>query len=252
MTLSTQLRPRRSLLRSTCSDEHDDAALSRVHNLQPLPIFATIQSLVNSTATLRPDVSSSSPISRSSKFRSLTCSPLLALASKLTSRRPRRPAAMEIIRMLLLLLVAISCAAARDFAADPELSGASTDFLGDSGTAGSPNARLRGAVGVPLLESDSSGAGGEEGRFEAGVPEFLEKSAFCKRDGGNCKFNFECCGSRKCSKKNKKCYTPTPAPTPAPMCKSQASRCYSDDECCELSCVSANSPSDPTAKQCMH
>ena len=95
--------------------------------------------------------------------------------------------------MLLLLLVAISCAAARDFAADPELSGASTDFLGDSGTAGSPNARLRGAVGVPLLESDSYGAGGEGGRFETGAPEFLETTKKCKNDGGYCNINFDCC-----------------------------------------------------------
>ena len=64
----------------------------------------------------------------------------------------------------------------------------------------SPNARLRGtltavAVGVPL-ESDSLGAGGEEGRFETGTPEFLscvqDYNGACETDGDCCSNNWLC------------------------------------------------------------
>ena len=97
---------------------------------------------------------------------------------------------MDIIRTLLLLIVAVSSAAARESAANPELSGVSK-------TEGSPNAHLRGPLSVEgiLVETDSSGAGGEEGRFEIGNPFGLP----CNINGKQCASNSSngnCCSGR--------------------------------------------------------
>ena len=73
---------------------------------------------------------------------------------------------MKITIQALSAIVAMSSAAAREVAANHKLAR-------DSKTA---NARLCGSLpaeDLPLLESDSFGAGEEEGRFESGMPEFL-------------------------------------------------------------------------------
>ena len=150
--------------------------------------------------------------------------------SNLILRRPVKSAgpAMKIIHQtLLLLIVAVSSAAARESAANPPR---------DSKTA---NARLRGplsAEGV-LVETDSSEAGGEEGRFETGAPEFLEE-ARCIATGNNCKKDIKgvkgggCC-SNQCwgtkGLKGGKC-----------SCSEKGQLCNLDVNCCPgagLSCV---------------
>ena len=136
---------------------------------------------------------------------------------------------MKIINQALLMLsVAFSFAAAQEIAANP-----------DRKTDGSPNARLRGplsAEGV-LVETDSSEAGGEEGRFETGAPEFLEE-ARCIATGNNCNKDVKgvkgggCC-SNQCwgikGLKGGKC-----------SCSEKGQLCNLDVNCCPgagLSCV---------------
>ena len=152
---------------------------------------------------------------------------------------------MNIILTLLLSLVVILSAAAREAAANTEPSGASqaTSVPGDGETERSPNALLRGSLSAEgvYVESDSFyGGGGEEGHFEAGAAEFWKT---CKKDGLGCTSAFQCCGGtckcssdNKCLATNKKCYTPTPRPTSRPSrpptCREEGDRCDSTDECC--------------------
>ena len=171
---------------------------------------------------------------------------------------------------LLLFFVAVSSAASRELAANPELSGApkSAVFPGDGETERSPNALLRGALSAEgvYVESDSRyGAGGEEGRFETGAPEFWKT---CKKDGEVCDKGGGCCGECKCATRSilggicltRRCYTaptppptpkPTRAPTPAPVCQGEGDRCYSTDECCgHFSCDSWANRSTGRSGQC--
>jgi len=129
---------------------------------------------------------------------------------------------MNIIRTLLLFFVAICYAAAREFAANPELAGApkSTGIPRDSGTAGSLKARLRGSSSAEnvLVESDLSGAGGEEG-------------GFCFGAGFPCASNGNCC-SKRCKNGSCRKQTSTP-PAPTPSCIPGYQPCTSSDECCD-------------------
>ena len=92
---------------------------------------------------------------------------------------------MKMIQVLF-AIVTTSSTAAREIAANPELSGTpkSTNSPGDRGTA---NAHLRGAKGAPLapLQSDSL----EGGPFETGTSEFLG----CTINQMHCTSASQCC-----------------------------------------------------------
>ena len=117
----------------------------------------------------------------------LPCSPLFRASSH--SFRVvgvgflKKQAVMKVAQTLFTLFVSASSTAARE-----------------RRTADSVNARLRGrfsAEGV-VLKSDSAGAGagGEEGRFEAGTPEFLKDCA-----GDSCSVDSDdCCSGYVCDK----------------------------------------------------
>ena len=149
---------------------------------------------------------------------------------------------------LLLFFVAVSSAASRELAANPELSGApkSAVFPGDGETERSPNALLRGALSAEgvYVESDSYyAAGGEEGRFETGAPEFLEEEASCKADGEDCDEDGECCnGDCKCfmlveggvcsnslGDRLQYCYS-------VGSCKALNTQCKNSSQCCSKYC----------------
>ena len=127
-------------------------------------------SRVDFTTTCDDDLSSSSPISRSSwvsllqRLGLVSCSPLFRSCISLFRVVPVKPVGSRVMKFTqaLFAIVAISSVAGREVGANPELARASKtteDFPGDSETAGSLNAHLRGylsAVGVPRLSPSSN------------------------------------------------------------------------------------------------
>ena len=152
----------------------------------------------------------------------LTCSPLFrSCVSNLLRVVARRfHPTMKIIRTLLPFFVAFPSAAAKEYAANPELASApmSTDIPGDSKTANSPNARFRGALSAEGVHAESDlllaegtagkcivtgsttkmGCSANEGACCSGLCSRRREKCYCKQDEQPCEHDKNCCGSSKC------------------------------------------------------